>query len=416
MKSVASIEKKLFGLDKFDLFIVIAFSYNSVMVYFSAVFARLPIISFIGYQIIPIFVTLYAIVCLMNGYFRRVTVNDVLFILCFILTILISYIVHPETQKYYTESNMRSIYVEAIPFFILGLNFRLNQRTLKNLTYISYIAIIINFLYMFLYVGMTSGDGEYFMGQAYTLLPHVMFSINSIFDRTIIKRKFFPVAFSLIGLIFLVAMGTRGPLLIAVVYLAVKLFLSIDKKKPKVIAMVVILSIGVIWLIASGTYLGLLNRLSDIMLKFGMSTRVIDMLLSDQYLSNTSGRNDIYVLLLEKIAERPVFGYGIFGEEQFGVFAHNIVLEILLYYGIPIGGTIIIGYLTIVIKAYFKSTNKYAKDLILLFLIMTVVHAPFGGSHISYYVFFLLGISILEIRQTRCCHVVPYKMGARKLA
>ena len=389
------------GLDMFDIFVLIAFSYNSVLVYFSAVFARLPIINGIGYEIVPVFVSFFAIICFIAGHFRDVKSLDFLFILLFLITILFSYVVHPETNDYFTQSNLRQIYVEAIPFFLLAVCFRCNQRTLKNLTYISYVAIILNILYMFLYVGLASEEGEYYMGQAYMLLPHVMFAINSIFDRTIIRKRIVPILFSLLGLFFLVAMGTRGPLLIAIVYLTVKIFLAIDKRKPKTIFMFTAFAIVLIWGIASGYYLVLLEKLSNTLSRYGMSTRVIDKLLENEYLSNTSGRDKIYELLLQKISEKPLFGYGVFGEEQFGVLAHNIALEIIVYYGIPIGATIIIAYIVTALRAYFKSSNKYAKDLILLFFVMTVARAPFGGSHLSYYFFFLIGLSLLVLRQTR---------------
>ena len=133
-----------------------------------------------------------------------------------------------------------------------------------------------------------------------------------------------------------------------------------------------------------------------------MSTRVIDMLIQKKYLSYTSGRDKIYELLLQKISEKPLFGYGIFGEKHFNIlYSHNIALEIIVYYGIPVGLTIIVVYLATALRAYFRTDNKYAKDLILLFFVMTVARAPFGGSHLSYYFFFLIGLSLLVLRQTR---------------
>lgn len=402
MSNEIQVNKKS-GLDMFDIFVLIAFSYNSVMVYFSAVFARLPIIGVIGYEILPLFVSFLAIICFAAGYFRGVKVSDILFILSFLLTIILSYMFHPETNEYYTQSNLRPIYVETVPFFLLAVCFRCNQKTLKNLTYISFVAIILNVLYMFLFVGLTSEDGEYYMGQAYVLLPHVMFAINSIFDRAIIQKRIISIFFSLLGIFFLVAMGSRGPLLIAIIYLIMKIFLSIDKRKPKTIVMFTVVAIVLIGIIASDYYLILFEKLSNTLSRYGMSTRIIDMLLENEYLSHTSGRDRIYELLLEKISEKPILGYGIFGEEQFDVLAHNIALEIIMYYGIPIGATIIIAYIVTALRAYFKTDNKYARDLILLFFVMTVVRAPFGGSHLSYYFFFLFGLSISTLRKQKMC-------------
>ena len=398
-------------LDLFDVFILIAFSYNSLMVYFSALFSRLPFINMVGYQILPISVALVAILCFACGYFSGVKARDVLFLLCFVMVIILSYTLHPETQKYYTESNMRNIYVEAIPFFMLGLSFRCNLRTMRNLAYISCIAIVINLLYMFFYVGLTAGDGDYYRGQAYFLLPHVMFVINSIFDESIIKKKSISIIFSLLGIIFLVAMGTRGPLLISIVFLLIKSFLQIKKKSIRIKLMFLMLCIALGWLISSDVYLMLMTRLTEFLSSFGMSTRVIDLLLENEYLSNTSGRDKIYELLFKKILEKPIWGYGIFGEEQFGVFAHNIMLEIIVYYGIPLGVIIIVTYVTIALKAYFKSNNKISKDLILLFMVMTFVHSFFGGSQFSYYFCFLLGLSIKVLRQLKQAYLENCEVG-----
>ncbi len=401
MSNTISLKNKKLGFDIFDIFILIAFSYNSLMVYFSAVFARLPIISFVGYQIVPIFVALFAIICFIKGYFNSLKVSDIVFILFFVLSILMSYMLHPSTQAYYTQSNWRSIYVEAIPFYLLGINFRLNQKTMKNLTFISYIAIVINMLYMFLYKGLFSQDGDYYMHMAYTMLTHIMITINSIFDRDIIKKRIVPILFSILGLFFLLAMGTRGPLLIAITYLCVKILFSIDKNKPKTIFFFVIVVSAVFVLFVSGFYMTILESISEVLSKYGMSTRAIDMFLENEYIANTTGRDDIYELLLQKISEKPLFGHGVFGEEQFGVFSHNIALEVIMYYGIPFGITIIIIYLAIVIKAYVKSKSKYAKEFILLFFIHTLVRSIFSGNHISYFVFFLLGISIAELRKAK---------------
>lgn len=401
MSNTILLKNKKSSIDMFDIFILIAFSYNSLLVYFSAVFARLPVISVIGYQIIPFVVSLFAIVCFIGGYFKKTTGFDCIIILFFILAILMSYILHPETQDAYTKNNLRSVYVEAIPFFLLGINFRSNEKTMKNLTFLSYIAIVINMLYMFLYVGLTSQEGEYYMGQSYMILAHVMFAINSVFDRNIIKNRVLPVLFSILGLFFLLAMGTRGPLLIAIVYLCIKIFMSIDKKKPKTIVVFSIVVFAVFLFFVSGLYLTILQSVSETLSKYGMSTRVIDLFLENEYIANTSGRDDIYELLLQKISEKPLFGYGVFGEEQFGVYSHNIALEMIMYYGIPLGITLIITYLTIAIKAYTKSKSKYAKEFILLFLVQIIVHSMFGGSHISYYFFFLLGISMAELRKAK---------------
>ena len=87
------------------------------------------------------------------------------------------------------------------------------------------------------------------------------------------------------------------------------------------------------------------------------------------------------------------------------------MLEIIVYYGIPLGVIIIVTDVTIALKAYFKSSNKISKDLILLFMVMTFVHSFFGGSQFSYYFCFLLGLSIKVLRQLKQAYLENCEVG-----
>lgn len=231
------------------------------------------------------------------------------------------------------------------------------------------------------------------------LLPHVLFSINSMFNKSIVSKKIVPFCFSILGFLFLFAMGTRGPLLIAVIYMMVKVFLSLDKKKVRTILTIAVVVSAFIIFVSSGAYENVLIWLSDFLSSLGMSTRIIDSLILHNYITYTSGRDIIYETLWQKLLERPLLGYGIFGEWQFtGYSAHNIYLQVCFHYGFLIGICLLVWYLFTTIKAYIFSSGVI-KDLILIFLIFTVVRGFFGGEYFSYYVFFLLGLSIQQLRK-----------------
>lgn len=57
------------------------------------------------------------------------------------------------------------------------------------------------------------------------------------------------------------------------------------------------------------------------------------------FATGSSGRGTIYEYALEKIGERPLTGYGIYGYLYIGLspYPHNIILEILLQYGVVLG-------------------------------------------------------------------------------
>lgn len=382
--------------DMFDLFVVVAFAYSTVLSYFTAIFIRIPLINVVGDKILPVTVAIFAVFCFLGGYFRKVKVSGILIVFALLLIIMVSLLIYP-TNMDYLGANLSRVLVKAIPFFLLGLCIRTNIKTVKNLTYISYLAILLAFLYKFFYKGSLIDYG-YDMNQAYGQLPHVLFAINSIFNRDVVERKIISIPFSLLGFVFLLGMGTRGPILIAIVFFAVKLFLVLDKKKLGTLFFFTMIVGGIVVLFASGYYLTLLENLSKFLSSYGMSTRVIDMFLENEYLSNTSGRDKIFELLWGKVLENPL-GYGAFGEWQFvGYSAHNIYLQLCVHYGLVFGPLLIIGYLYLALKSYFKSGNRYAKELILMFFVFTVVRGIFGGDYFSDHFFFLFGLAINELR------------------
>lgn len=103
----------------------------------------------------------------------------------------------------------------------------------------------------------------------------------------------------------------------------------------------------------------------------------------------SSGRGPIYRLALDKIAQRPITGYGIYGYlyiDGLGLYPHNIILEIFLQYGILIGFAIIV--LLIVSELRFL---KEKNDFILLGICFYVyVSLMFSGSYTSNSFFWLL--------------------------
>jgi len=134
----------------------------------------------------------------------------------------------------------------------------------------------------------------------------------------------------------------------------------------------------------------------------GLSSRTIDLLLGNEFISHTSGRDVIYATLFEKMGQRPFLGYGTFGEWQFVNYsAHNIWLELCSHYGYPIGTLLLLTHFGITIQGFRKSRNPIARNMILLFACFAYIRGIFGGDYLYYEFTFLLGLSLHEIRMAR---------------
>lgn len=136
--------------------------------------------------------------------------------------------------------------------------------------------------------------------------------------------------------------------------------------------------------------------------QFGLSTRVIDLAIGGKVISYTAGRDEIYGLAIQKIIERPIFGYGVYGEWPWlGWNIHNIYIELLIHYGLVLGVVLLIWMIHLVFKAYFITSNTYARDMILIWSCLVFVRGIFGGSYLQFPVFFLIGLCLQEIQRIK---------------
>ena len=108
-----------------------------------------------------------------------------------------------------------------------------------------------------------------------------------------------------------------------------------------------------------------------------------------------NGRNKISEIIIRGIKQKPWTGYGMAGDRLFGVvYAHNLALELCVSYGIPIGGSILVGIVLLIInKLYRDEENGY------LILILACGNGfsklCFSSSYLlEYLFFFMIGLCI----------------------
>lgn len=382
----------------FLLLFLTAFCNDSVLNYIKAVSSRLPVIHYISEYVVAAMFILIVMVCLAAHSFCYTKWQDVIAVMMFISVLMISYLIHPENQQYYSEYNLRNIFLKAIPFFLLGINLRCDEKTMRWLAIAAFVAISINILYMN-YLISSRGLREESMGEAYIVLPNVMIALKGAFDFKDKKIKVPSILFAIEGLIFVLAMGSRGPILILFVYFCI---LTVINGKKNIIGMTFLLLVTVtlIVLICSGSYVDVLIKIRDFLASKSFSTRIVDYMIEGEYISDTSGRDALHETLLQKFRERPLLGYGVFGEWQFvGVYAHNYWLELCMHYGCITGIILVVAYILTLARALFASKNYNVKSLIILFSCLVFVKGFISGSVYNMEVFFTLGLAISEIRK-----------------
>jgi O-antigen ligase len=385
---------KPFYKDPYMLLVMIPFFDKTILEYFVVIISKLPYISLLSFFVRPVLYISLSVLYLQKNRFKvsYTTIKYMIVPIFFISAILFTCIIYPDNEEYIADALIEDI-LPCLPFFIIGLMFVADKRMMTLMGKFSVIAILVNVLYMFYYMKSRQLN-EDSMYWSYLLLPHVLFSIWLFFE----ERKIIYMLFPLIGLFYLFSMGTRGSIVVMTIYFIINIWLKISHKIYQRIITTFLLGIMMGVLYQSEILIDFVYTIKNFLDSLGVSTRIMDSFISHQFISYTSGRDEIYEILIQKISENPLLGYGVYGEWNWGFHsAHNMYLELFVHYGIVLGGLLLFLGIFTVARAYLKTKNFYSKDLIVLWSTFIFVQGFFGGSYLRYSVFFLIAFCMKEI-------------------
>ena len=130
----------------------------------------------------------------------------------------------------------------------------------------------------------------------------------------------------------------------------------------------------------------MLELLSVFLEQYGIESRTLDLLQQEEIY--TSGRDKLYTKLLEIVLEDPLAVRGICAEwSVIGVYAHNIVLELVYQFGVIGGGCIVLIIFSCAISSFFFTPMNEDGMLELIFACMSLTHLMFSSSLWTNYTF-----------------------------
>lgn len=377
----------------YRMLLAVAFCQSSFFMYFKYALDKIPVIKYVSFLFLPILYIVLFILAFDKERFETFYLRDAVFLIFVAASIGITYLIYPKNGVYISKALKEDI-LPCFPFFILGLCFFADEKTNKTLGLFSCFSIFASTLYLVYYLRNRELDNDS-MYWSYLLLPNTLLAINYLFR----EKKLLGFIGSIVGVIYAFAMGTRGPILIIAVYAAICIWRMLKWKTATKIVVIGIVAGFVLLFISSDLYLNLLYKIKTYLQTRELSTRIVDFLISNKMISYTSGRDYIYEFLLHKLGQRPLIGYGIYGEWTYGfASAHNMYLEILFHFGYVLGISFIIIYLVLVLRGLLKCKNSYYVDIILIYSCFVFVQGLFGGSYLRPSVFFLLGLCLRSYR------------------
>ena len=380
------------------LLALLAFCEHNIVRYFILAFSMIPFIGEIGPFIVP-FVYCILLALYIRKYGASLSLIEAFVFAFAFLSVFLSCLIYPENSKYILASdNLWYIIFPCFKFFLLGLIIIPDKKTLDLLGKASCLAVIVESLFVVFYMiprGLVNSDD---MSRSYQLLPNILLTLNYTFNH----KRILSVLCSILGVFYCVSMGTRGPIIIGLAFIFIKIIQSSSMKiRNKIIFGVVLLATGILFL-NSDLYVVVLEFVRARLESLGLSTRVVDLAIEGNITEHLSGRDEIYELIWSKIKARPLRGYGVYGEWQWIQWnAHSMYLELFVHFGIPLGSLIVLWIIWQSGTCYFKAPSKSTKDMVLIWFVFVFIKSIFGGSWLNYGVFFLIGLCLREKRRIR---------------
>lgn len=369
--------------------VILALCEQTIFVYPVVVLSHIGPLQDISKLIIPIAYVVLTAMSLNKKVTSGIPGSALLIPLFFFAAIIFTILVYPQNEKYIID-NLNQIWL-ILPYFLIGLCFKADKLTMDTLGIWCCIGVILTSFYRLSYSTKTFETNTYNMDASYTALASILIVINYAFD----SNKIFPILCAFLGLFYTLSMGTRGPIVIELVFIFVSLFIHLDLSKGFKYTLAILAGLLIALFLNSSAYIVFLTELSDFLGGLGFSTRIVDIALEDQMLEYTSGRSDIYADLWPRLLERPLQGFGVYGEWTLGyASAHNMYLETLYHYGIPLGVLILISYIITTIRAYLNAPNHYVISWLTIWGCYVFVRGFFGGSFLRFSVFLLWGFCI----------------------
>ncbi len=326
---------------------------------------------------------------------KKVKVTELFFYIICVVVVLMTAMIVPDNAEYILDK-WYDILIVGIPMIFIGVAYD-HKKTEKVLYYASLLSVVFSLAYQTYKITLGQVLLTDNMDTSYKLLPSVMVLLYMMFERTTPQT----IIAAILGIILSLSFGTRGPLLVAFVFVLLSLYFKVIYSKSWWIkAFFSLCGAGVVYVMTNYV---LLTKIMQFFLYFferlGFSVRIFEMYL-DGNLIEDSGRETLAGVIINAIKERPIFGYGLMGDRVIlGRYAHNIILELLCAFGIILGTLIVLLLVFLFVRALLKQRGTPAFGFLLSMICFVFIKLLLSGSFVyDQYFYLVLGFCICAIR------------------
>lgn len=296
---------------------------------------------------------------------------------CAGLILMLTLFLFPQNQEFLESEAIKLTLPLVIPSFLCMTCVGDFDRV-ENIFYkVSWVSFGLAVVYAY---QIFNGDyvfNKYSMSFSFSLLlpTVVLYTRNNIYAKLAALFLFIEIVF----------LGSRSAAVVIVIYIVIETLFH-NRKYLVPVAILAILA---------AAYLSFISGFFE---NFGIESRTLMLMQSDEGLiGHMSHRDEIYDLCKAKIIESPILGVGLYGDRLFldGSTSHNFILEVLLDFGVFIGGAIILCLIAYLYRTY-KRASRENRIYFVRYFCAVMIPLMVSGSYLKdYNLGLFLGICFL---------------------
>ena len=361
--------------------------------YARSIFVRMP---FVGEEnvdkaivISVVLSVLFALPALIN----RFSLIDYLFYILNVFYLLSCYVFFPENEIYLNEEVPICVFC-VFTYYFVGRLIKI-ENLFNTLVFLSTISIFADLFYYFIFSPQNKVASEVIgndnMNAAYMALPHVCLLMWS----TLEKFRIWKLLVTLIGILFLLACGTRGPF-IGLAFFGIIYFFFYMKFKGAIYVKAGIVSVFAL-LIA--TYNTTLYYITLLFTNLNLSTRILEHLVTGE-LGNYSTRS-VLREELEHIMDSGdhFWGLGAFGCRNYNIiYPHFLPLDLAVTFGYFLGYILLFLLIALIVTALWLSRGSKRQVFIIFMFSISIIKLLLSNTFLlEPYFYMFIGVCMSEI-------------------
>lgn len=363
------------------LYVLICFVWGSQLLkIFNAIALRLPGISLIGGSINTILLVI-ALLLSLPAFLKKLDYGDFIFYISCLSIYVLNYLIFPENTNY-LDQDFSVFFINVLPFFFIG--------KIMDITKLDRLLFIISALSLVIYgyhdVFFESDYIDQFNDDAlwisYSRLPYSLYILWYTFRHP----KIVTIILSAFSIILSLSYGSRGPIVCVVTFISCYSILF-NKYKKRILAYSLIAIVTVLFILYSEI---IITSLSLLMERIGMSTRIMDHILNEEFLVS-HGRETIDLRMDEALKDGGILGYGINGSYNLiGIYPHKLHIDMWISFGYFLGSLILATLAYFIFSGYKSSNSDLEKGFLVLLTVVGIETLMFSFSYLIWPYFFML--------------------------